>query len=139
MSTATQTAQQPVQPVVQTFTPQPTPLAHAQEAVTGLQSYVTTPVANTMNYPKLAGTVLASYVVLEVVNHVVLGSYVMPWIISTLGLGATAAGAVFYGVLGLTALGLSWLAYKFFFKKKEVKQVNPNVTYVPVDQVQPTS
>ncbi len=131
MSTTTQNVQQPVAPV---YNPQQTPLAHAQEAVTGLQSYVTAPVANTMNYPKLAGTVLASYVALEVINHVVLGSYVMPWVVSTLGLGATAAGAIFYGVLGLSALGLSWLAYKFFFKKTEVKQVNPNVTYVPVDQ-----
>ena len=120
---------------------QQTPLVHAQNAVSGLQSYVETPVANTMNYPKLAGTVLASYVVLEVVNHVLLGGYVMPWLISTLSLGATTAGVIMYGVLGVTALGLSWLAYKFFFKKKEVKQVNPNVTYVPVEQLpsQPTS
>lgn len=136
MSTSTQTVQQPVHTMVQT---QPTPLAHAQEAVSGLQSYVSTPVANTLNYPKLAGTVLVSYVALEVINHVVLGSYIMPWVVSTLGLGATAAGAIFYGVIGLSALALSWVAYKFFFKKKEVQQVNPNVTYVPVDQVQPTS
>lgn len=90
-----------------------------------------------MNYPKLVGTVLASYVALEVINHVVLGTYVMPWVVTTLGLGATAAGAIFYGVLGLSALGLSWLAYKFlFFKEKGVKQVKTDVQYIPVN---PTS
>ena len=133
MSTTTQTVQQPVQQSVQL---QPTPLVQAQEAVSGLQSYVSTPVANTMNYPKLVGTVLASYVALEVINHVVLGTYVMPWVVTTLGLGATAAGAIFYGVLGLSALGLSWLAYKFFFKEKVVKQVKTDVQYIPVN---PTS
>lgn len=133
MSTTTQAVQQPVQQSVQ---PQLTPLVQAQEAVSGLQSYVSTPVANTMNYPKLVGTVLASYVALEVINHVVLGTYVMPWVVTTLGLGATAAGAIFYGVLGLSALGLSWLAYKFFFKEKGVKQVKTDVQYIPVN---PTS
>ena len=133
MSTTTQAVQKPVQQSVQ---PQLTPLVQAQEAVSGLQSYVSTPVANTMNYPKLVGTVLASYVALEVINHVVLGTYVMPWVVTTLGLGATAAGAIFYGVLGLSALGLSWLAYKFFFKEKGVKQVKTDVQYIPVN---PTS
>ena len=125
MSTTTQNTN------VQPLTNQ-THLVKAQEAVTGLQTYVTTPVANTMNYPKLAGTVLASYVVLEVLNHVVLGAYVVPYLVGALSLGATAASVLLYGTLAVSALGISWLAYKFFFKNKEVT-VNPNVQYVQVD------
>ncbi len=125
----TQTQVQPqvtVQPSVQNQVSQ-----GVQQVTSGLSSYVNTPVINTMNYPKLAGTVVGAYVVLEVINHFVLGTYIMPYL-ATLGLGATALGAIFYGTLGIAALGLSWLAYKFFFKKKPT-QVQQNVTYVPVN------
>ena len=115
-----------------TLTLEQTPLAKAQEKVTGLQTYVNTPVANTMNYPKLAMTVVTSYVALEVLNHVVLGTYVLPWVVSIFTLGATATGAILYGTLAVSALGLSWLAYKFFFKKNVVKTVNTHTQYVPV-------
>lgn len=101
----------------------------------GISSYVNTPVLNTMNYPKLAGTVVGSYVVLEVLNHAVLGAYVIPYFAS-LGMGATALGAILYGTLAVAALGLTWLAYKFFFKKQP-KTVNPNAQYVPVQGLAP--
>ena len=119
--------QQPV--VQQQLVPQQTQVA---QAVSGLNSYVNTPVANSMNYPKLAATVVGTYVVLEVINHAILGAYVMPYLAS-LGWGATAMGAVFYGGLAVCALGLSWVVYKLFFKQK-VKTVNPNIQYVPVTQ-----
>lgn len=105
-----------------------------KNAFTGLQSYVTTPVANNMNYPKLATTVLGSYVVLEVINHVVLGGYIMPYLVTSLGIGATTAGVIMYGALAASALGLSYLVYKMFFNKpkQEIKTLTDGVAYVPV-------
>lgn len=119
-----------------TLTLEQTPLAKAQEKVTGLQTYVNTPVANTMNYPKLAMTVVTSYVALEVLNHVVLGSYVLPYLVGALGLGATATTAILWGTLAVSALGISWLAYKFFFKTKPVTPPVNNATYVPLQKVE---
>lgn len=96
----------------------------AKEHVEGLQSYVTTPVANTMNYPKLATAIIGSYVVLEVVHHYLLGSIVAPYLTS-IGVGATASMAIFYGTLAISALGVSYLIYKMFFKPKTViRQIN---------------
>lgn len=115
---------------MQTLNTEQTVLNKAQEAATGLRHYVEQPVANSMNYPKLAGTVLASYVVLEVINHAVLGTYLMPYLTTSLGLGMTAASFLTYGIVAVSALGISWLAYKFFFKKKPV--VAKDVQYVPV-------
>lgn len=105
-----------------------------QPKFAGLQSYVTTPVANNMNYPKLATAVIGSYVVLEVLNHAVLGTYVLPYLVTSLGLGATTAGILLYGALAASALGISYLIYKMFFKKSEqkVKQVHDGVLYTPV-------
>lgn len=114
-----------------------TPLVQAQGVVSGLQSYIETPVINTMNYPKLAGTILTSYVVLEVLNHAVLGAYVLPYLTATVGLSMGVASAITYGALALTALGLSWVAYKLFFKKK-VTPIDPNTKFVPVNN-SPTS
>ena len=122
MTTTIQNPQAPIQQMNQ----------GVEQTVSGFQNYVTTPVANTLNYPKLATTVLVSYVALEVLNHVVLGTYVLPWVVSTFTLGATATGAILYGTLAVSALGLSWLAYKFFFKKNVVKTVNTHTQYVPV-------
>lgn len=117
-------------PVTNT-TPVNTPMSNTP--VSAFQNYVTTPVTNTMNYPKLAATILSSYVVLEVLNHMLIGAYVMPWLTSTFALGATATTTVLYGTIALGALGVSWLAYKFFFKNKPATPVvNPNVQYVPV-------
>lgn len=104
-----------------------------KKGFTGLQSYVTTPVANNMNYPKLATTVLGSYVVLEVIHHVVLGGYVLPYLVSSLGLGATAAGVILYGTLAASAFGISYIIYKMFFKKSVVvKPLMDGVAYTPV-------
>lgn len=108
---------------------------NAKNAFTGLQSYVTTPIANNMNYPKLATAVLGSYVVLEVINHVVLGGYIMPYLVTSLGLGATTAGIIMYGALAASALGISYLVYKMFFNKpKQVatKPLNDGAVYIPV-------
>ena len=103
------------------------------EAVSGFNAYVNTPVINSLNYPKLAGAVLGSYVVLEVMHHVVLGGYLMPYLTTSLGLGATAVSMMTYGALALTALGVSWLVYKMFFKTTAVKSVGSDTVFVPVE------
>lgn len=105
-----------------------------QTSFSGLQSYVTTPVANNMNYPKLATTVLGSYVVLEVIHHAVLGGYVLPYLVTSLGLGATTAGIILYGTLAASAFGISYLIYKMFFNKTVTvkKPLADGVSYIPV-------
>lgn len=117
-----------------TLTTEQTVLNKAQGTVSGLQHYIEQPVANSMNYPKLAGTVIASYVVLEVINHAILGAYVMPYLTTSLGLSMGVASALTYGLVAVSALALSWVAYKFFFQKKP--KVIKNVKYVPVESTQ---
>lgn len=114
-----------------TLNTEQTVLNKAQKTVAGLQHFVEQPVANSMNYTKLAGTVLASYVALEVINHAILGTYVMPYLTTSLGLSMGVASALTYGIVAVSALALSWVAYKFFFQKKP--KVLKNVQYVPVE------
>lgn len=128
---------QQVQQIPQTQVPQQYYQQNqANQALSALSNLVDTPVANSLNYPKLAGTVLASYVALECLNHMVLGAYVVPYLTTTLGVTAGVASAVLWGGVALGALGLSYLAYRFFFKPK-VQVPAPNAQYAPVPQYLP--
>lgn len=107
------------------------------EVVEGFSSYVTTPVANNLNLPKLTGAVIGSYVALEVIHHAILGNYVMPYLVTSLGLGTVAATTILYGTLAVSAFGLSWMIYKMFFQKTP-KAVTPlkdgEYRLIPVDE-----
>lgn len=107
------------------------------EAVEGFSSYVTTPVANNLNLPKLTGAIAGSYVALEIIHHAVLGNYVMPYLVTSFGLGTAAATTILYGTLALSAFGVSWMIYKMFFQKTP-KVVTPlkdgEYRLIPVDE-----
>lgn len=72
-------------------------LAPVQQSV--LQNYVNTPVSDSLTYPKLAAAFVGGYVAIELLHHVVLGTYIMPYLTSAFTLGATSAGIIMYGRL----------------------------------------
>lgn len=97
-----------------------------KQGMSSMTSYVQTPIANSLNYPKLAGVIMGSYVVLEVIHHYLLSGYVVPYLASTLALGATATTALLWGGLAVSALGVSYLMYKLFFATpKKIKTITP--------------
>ena len=66
----------------------------------------------------VVGITAVAYVSLEVINHLVLQSWFMPWI-ATFGWSATVVSGIYYGALALSIGLVAWGIYKLFGKQSE--------------------
>lgn len=62
--------------------------------------------------------VTVSYVTLELVNHVVLATYVSPWLVSV-GLSTATATTISYAVLFLVIIGIGWVFSRYYKRKQK--------------------
>lgn len=89
---------------------------------------ISTPLVIALDYPKVALSLAASYVVMEVMHHTLIAGYIAPYLATTLGLSATVVSGISYGLLVGSVLGVSYLAYKaykYFAKPATINSLAP--------------
>ena len=64
------------------------------------------------------GVTVASYAVLELVHHGVIGAYVAPWLMS-LGMSAAMVSYLSWALIALGAAVVGWLIWKFLVSDDE--------------------
>ena len=66
----------------------------------------------------IIGVTAVAYVALEAIHHVVIGTWLTPYLIS-IGASATTASTVGIVLISLCVLGVGWGLWKLFKKKSE--------------------
>ncbi len=64
-----------------------------------------------VSYPKVAIGLAGAYVTLEVINHVVVGTWLAPYL-ATLGVSTGIVTGIGYALVAGAVLGVSYLIYK---------------------------